>query len=170
MRSTRDLALVGVLALTGLRISEALNIQVGDLTEERGHHVVTVTRKGGERQVMVIAPPVVPVIRDLEAERGSGYLFLNGKGTPMSRQQASALVSAMARKAGVKGNVTAHSLRHTYVTLALDAGVSLRDVAAGAGHRDVRTTMRYDRARHSLERSPTYAVTSHVTWDVALMG
>jgi site-specific recombinase XerD len=49
-----------------------------------------------------------------------------------------------------------HDLRHAFVTLALDSGVSLRDVQDAAGHADPRTTRRYDRARYSLDRHPTY--------------
>jgi integrase/recombinase XerD len=48
------------------------------------------------------------------------------------------------------------------VTNALDAGVSLRDVQDAAGHGDPRTTRRYDRARHSLDRHATYAVAAYV--------
>jgi integrase/recombinase XerD len=62
----------------------------------------------------------------------------------------------LARKAGIEQSLSPHSLRHTFVTLALDAGASLRDVQDAAGHADPRTTRRYDRARHALHRHPTY--------------
>jgi len=51
-----------------------------------------------------------------------------------------------------------HSLRHAFGTAALDAGVPLRDVQDAMGHADPRTTRRYDRSRHSLDRHATYAV------------
>jgi integrase/recombinase XerD len=51
------------------------------------------------------------------------------------------------------------------VTLALDAGVSLRDVQDAAGHADPRTTRRYDRARHNLDRAATYAVAAYLAGD-----
>lgn len=47
-----------------------------------------------------------------------------------------------------------HMLRHTFVTIMLDAGVDLRDVRVAARHADPRTTMRYDRARTTLDRHP----------------
>ena len=56
------------------------------------------------------------------------------------------------------GSLHPHDLRHAFVTLSLDAGASLRDVQDAAGHADPRTTRRYDRARHNLDRHPTYAV------------
>jgi len=54
------------------------------------------------------------------------------------------------------------ALRHGFVTAALDAGVSLREVQDAAGHADPRTTRRYDRGRHSLDRAATYAVAQYV--------
>ena len=51
-----------------------------------------------------------------------------------------------------------HTLRHAFITAALDAGVPLRDVHEAASHADPRTTMRYDRARVSLDRHATYVV------------
>jgi integrase len=59
-------------------------------------------------------------------------------------------------------HITPHSLRHTMVTLALDAGVSLRDVQDAARHADPRTTRRYDRARHALDRHATYTLAAFV--------
>ena len=55
-----------------------------------------------------------------------------------------------------------HTLRHAFITAALDAGVPLRDVQEAASHADPRTTMRYDRARGSLDRHATYIVAAYV--------
>ena len=54
-----------------------------------------------------------------------------------------------------------HTLRHAFITAALDAGVPLRDVQEAASHADPRTTMRYDRARTSLDRQATYIVAAY---------
>ncbi len=64
----------------------------------------------------------------------------------------------LARKAGINKPVGPHTLRHAFITAALDAGVPLRDVQEAASHTDPRTTMRYDRARVSLDRHATYVV------------
>jgi integrase/recombinase XerD len=58
--------------------------------------------------------------------------------------------------------VTPHTLRHAFITAALDAGVPLRDVQEAASHADPRTTIRYDRARGSLDRHATYIVAAYV--------
>jgi len=67
-----------------------------------------------------------------------------------------------ARRAGIAKTVTPHTLRHAFITAALDAGVPLRDVQEAASHADPRTTMRYDRARGSLDRHATYIVAAYV--------
>lgn len=56
------------------------------------------------------------------------------------------------------GSISPHILRHTFVTLSLDADVPLQVVQDAAGHEDPRTTQRYNRARHNLDRHPTYAL------------
>lgn len=77
------------------------------------------------------------------------------------------MVRRLARDAGLDcvDRLSPHSLRHAFVTLALDAGVSLRDVQDAAGHADPRTTRRYDRARHNLDRAATYAVAAYLAQD-----
>ena len=67
-----------------------------------------------------------------------------------------------ARSAGIGKLITPHTLRHAFITAALDAGVPLRDVQEAASHADPRTTMRYDRARSSLDRHATYIVSAYL--------
>jgi integrase len=62
------------------------------------------------------------------------------------------------RTAGIAKRVGPHTLRHAFITAALDTGVPLRDVQDAASHADPRTTIRYDRARISLDRHATYIV------------
>jgi len=66
------------------------------------------------------------------------------------------------RRAGIAKHVGPHTLRHAFITAALGAGVPLRDVQEAASHADPRTTMRYDRARISLDRHATYIVATCV--------
>lgn len=74
------------------------------------------------------------------------------------------LARRLAREADVEtwGQPSPHSLRHSAITLALDAGASLRDVQDYAGHKDPRTTRRYDHARDSLDRNAAYAVATYL--------
>jgi Phage integrase family len=77
-------------------------------------------------------------------------------------------VSEACAAAGLAKHITPHSLPHTMVNLALDAGVSLRDVQDAARHADPRTTRRYDRVRHALDRHATYTLAAFLAEDVAL--
>lgn len=70
----------------------------------------------------------------------------------------------LARAAGIEAwdRLSPHSLRHAAITLALDAGASLRDVQDYAGHKDPRTTRRYDHSRDSLDRNAAYVVAAYL--------
>ena len=80
----------------------------------------------------------------------------------VGERTAGRIIRTTARRAEITKNVTPHTLRHAFITAALDAGVSLRDVQEAASHADPRTTMRYDRARASLDRHATYIVAAYV--------
>ena len=84
------------------------------------------------------------------------------KSTGRTASRAGRIVRRVARRAGITKLVSPHMLRHAFITAALDARVSLRDVQEAASHADPRTTMRYDRARVSLDRHATYIVAAFV--------
>ena len=95
--------------------------------------------------------------------RGDGPIFKKRNGQRLDRHAAYRRVARLARAAGIEIAVTPHTLRHTFVTLSLDAGVSPREVQDAAGHRDPRTTQRYDRGRGNLERHPTYQLAAYLS-------
>lgn len=158
----RDHALVCLLALNGLRVSEAVGADVADLGHERGHRTLALRRKGGKRQTVALAPRTARALDVLLDGRDIGALFVDDDGERVSRFVAHRTVRRLARGVGMEHAVSPHSLRHGFVTAALDAGVSLRDVQDAAGHADPRTTRRYDRGRNSLDRAATYAVAAFV--------
>jgi site-specific recombinase XerD len=158
----RDHALACLLALSGLRVSEALAADVADLAHERGHYTLRLRRKGGKRQTVAIALRTAAAIDAMLDGRSAGPLFTTRSGRRVDRHAALKIVRRLACAAGIEHTVSPHSLRHGFVTAALDAGVPLRDVQDAAGHADPRTTRRYDRGRHSLDRAATYAVASYI--------
>ncbi|MGH3217919.1 MAG: tyrosine-type recombinase/integrase, partial [Streptosporangiaceae bacterium] len=97
--------------------------------------------------------------RDLD-----GPLLATATGGRMRQGHLWELVRRLARQAGIEtwDQLSPHSLRHSAITLALDAGASLRDVQDYAGHKDPRTTRRYDHARDSLDRNAAYAVAAYL--------
>jgi site-specific recombinase XerD len=163
--SPRSLALVLLLGLNGLRISEALGGDVTDLSSERGHRVLRIKRKGGKTATVPLAPRTAEAVETYVGNRTTGPLFVTATGARWHRSEAWRTLRRLAKRAVPEKEATIHphDLRHAFVTLSLDAGASLRDVQDAAGHADPRTTRRYDRARHNLDRHPTYALAGLVT-------
>jgi integrase/recombinase XerD len=91
--------------------------------------------------------------------RGAGVPAAGGGWTGTVRGR---IVRRAAKRARISKRVGPHTLRHAFITAALDAGVPLRDVQDAASHADPRTTTRYDRARASLDRHATYIVAAYV--------
>jgi len=158
LASYRDHALISLLALNGLRVSEATGADVDKLGLERGHRTLLILRKGGKTVTIPLAPRTARAIDLAIGERCDGPIFLGSDGQRLDRHAAGRIVRRIARRAGIVKRVGPHTLRHAFITAALDAGVPLRDVQEAASHADPRTTMRYDRARVSLDRHATYIV------------
>jgi integrase/recombinase XerD len=154
--------LASLLALDGLRISEALGADIEALGLERGHRTLVVHRKGNKTVTIPLAPRTARAIDLAVGDRLEGPIFLDSHGARLRRDGAARMVRRLARRAGITKRIGPHSLRHSFITAALDAGVPLRDVQEAASHADPRTTMRYDRARQSLDRHATYIVATFV--------
>src|SRR6185312_2454065 len=95
-------------------------------------------------------------------ERTEGPVFVARDDQRLDRHAAGRIVRTTARRAGIGKPVTPHTLRHAFITAALDAGAPLRDVQEAASHADPRTPMRYDRSRGSLDRHATYIVAAYL--------
>ena len=121
-------ALISLLALNGLRVSEATGADIEHLGLERGHRTLTVTRKGGKVVTVPLAPRTARAIDLAIGERTEGPVFLAKDGRRLDRHGAGRMVRKTARRAGIAKIVTPHTLRHAFITAALDAGVPLRDV------------------------------------------
>ena len=158
----RDLALIALLGLLGLRVSEACRVEAHDLSSERGHQLLAVARKGGKAQRLPLDPFVAAALEAALGDRTSGPILLANDGGPLDRFDAARAIRRLARAAGIEHPVSPHDLRHSFVTLALEAGRPIHVVADAAGHSDVRTTQRYDRRRHALDGHAAYAVSAYV--------
>lgn len=158
-----DHAVAVLLGLLGLRVSEACSVDLEDLGAERGHRTLHVIGKGGKHATIPLAPPVARAIDAAAGDRMTGPLLLTRHGTRMDRWAVTRIVKRLCKQAGIDKRISPHSLRHSYITAALDAGVPLRDVQIAARHADPRTTTRYDRARHNLDRHANYIVAAFVS-------
>ncbi len=107
--SPRDHALASLLALNGLRISEALGADIDDLDFERGHRTLKVVRKGGKHATIPLAPRTSRVLDLYIGERTTGPIFLGAKGGRMDRYAADRMVKRLGRRAGI-----AKRIRHCW--------------------------------------------------------
>lgn len=157
-----EYALVALLGLNGLRVSEACSAQITDLSTQRGHRTLSIVGKGNKPALLPLAPRTARAVDLAVGDRHTGPIILDSRGKPCARHSAAWIIEKLARRAQIAKHITPHSLRHSFITAALDAGVPLRDVSIAARHADPRTTTRYDRARHNLDRHATYIVAAFV--------
>ena len=143
-------------------MSEASGTDIEAMGLERGHRTLVITRKGGKIATIPLAPRTARALDLAISERCQGPIFLRPDGGQLDRHGAGGIVRRVARRAGISKKVGPHTLKHAFITAALDAGVLLRDVQEAASHADPRTTMRYDRGRASLDRHTTYVVAAYV--------
>jgi site-specific recombinase XerD len=161
----RSAALVSLLVYNGLRIAEVLATDVEHFTHQRGHRVLRIVRKGGKASTEPLAPIVLRTLEVYVGERTKGPIFLNAIGDArLSYSIAYKLIRRLAKRAGIASasKISPHSLRHSFATELLAAGVPLQHVQDAMGHADPRTTRAYDRSRHSLDRHPTYTMAAQL--------
>ncbi|SDS94204.1 tyrosine-type recombinase/integrase [Actinoplanes derwentensis] len=158
----RTHAMLTLLADLGLRVSELVGLDLIDMSYERGHRTVRFTGKGGKARRRALTPATAQVLDEWLTERGlaAGPLFRTSTGGRVDRYAVFRLIRRLATQAGIAeaGRLSPHSLRHAFATTARAEGVPLEDVQDAMGHADPRTTRRYDRDRHNLDRDPTYTI------------
>ncbi len=147
----RDRALLEFVYATGARISEAVGLDVDDLTLAEGEQSALLRGKGSKERVVPLGRVAAKEIdaylvrarAPLSAHgRGTSAVFLNTRGARLSRQSAWAILKAAAEKAGVE-NVSPHTLRHSFATHLLSGGADVRVVQELLGHASVTTTQVY---------------------------
>lgn len=147
----RDRALLELLYGTGARISEAVGLDVDDL-DLTNTSAVRLRGKGGRERVVPVGSYAVGAVeaylvraRSHLAAVGVGTpaVFLNARGGRLSRQSAWTVLARAADAAGVRGDVSPHTLRHSFATHLLDGGADVRVVQELLGHASVTTTQIY---------------------------
>jgi integrase/recombinase XerD len=152
LRGVRDQAMLELAYGAGLRVSELVNLGMGDVNLHAGF--VRVTGKGNKTRAVPLGAPALAKIRRYLAEVRPGWardpaepgLFLTERGRPMTRQAFWKLLGRYARAAGVRlpgGAVSPHKLRHSFATHLLENGADLRAVQVMLGHADIATTQLY---------------------------
>ncbi len=168
----RDRAILSVGLQVGLRRAEIAALTVGDLHQNRGFDALRLTRKGGRRDALAIHPQAAQRIRAYLDRAGHGAdhqgpLFRPLRGNAKPHDPAGQLdpdaVDRMVRKyaaaIGLARGYSAHSMRATFITTALENGAQLEDVQKAAGHRDPSTTKLYDRRGYNPEKAASFFAT-----------
>jgi integrase/recombinase XerD len=156
-------------------VDEACAADVADLGADAGHRILRITRKAARKAKVPLTPATMAALDTYLTDRAhragaaspaqlTGPLLATATGRRLRHGHLWELVRRLARTAGIETwqELSPHSLRHSAITFALDAGATLRDVQDYAGHKDPRTTRRYDHARDSLDRNAAYAVAAYL--------
>ena len=163
----QDHALMCLLILNGPRIGEAVALDVEHVGRQGAQRTLQLRREKNNRSgVVALAPLTAWAIDTHLGRRTSGPLFvhLHGqeRGERMDRKAAARVVKRTAKAAGVGKNITPHSCRHTHITMALNAGSTIRDLTNSMGYADSRQIEHYDRDKDNLARHSTHLVSSYI--------
>ena len=146
----RDRAIIEVMYSCGLRVSELIGLKINDI--DYLEQLVLVTGKGNKQRLIPIGSEALKHtqlylnhIRNQQAESksGAGILFLNNRGGALSRVYVFKLIKRLAAEAGIRKNVSPHTLRHSFATSLVEAGADLRAVQQMLGHKSITTTEIY---------------------------
>lgn len=168
VQGLRDRAILAVGLQVGLRRAEIMSLKVRDLHQNRGLDSLWINRKGGKCESVALHPQVASRINDYLREAGhvdpATAMFRalrgNGKSKGLDRGLHPDMVNRILKKYSQRLNLpsgySAHSMRATFITTALDNGANLEDVQRDVGHADPTTTKLYDRRGHNPEKSASF--------------
>ena len=144
---------------TGARVSELVALKLQDLLYEDG--LARIHGKGSKQRIVPVGRRALGAVAlytrevrpTLDRGQGRDVLFLNARGTPLSRVGAWGVIKRAARQSGIAKRVTPHTLRHTFATHLLEGGADLRAVQEMLGHADLATTQLYTHVDRDYLRS-----------------
>ena len=155
----RDRAILEFGYATGARVSEITRVEVKDILFDEG--LARLYGKGNKERLVPVGRRALGAVAlynretrsRLERGKGQGRLFLNARGTPISRVGIWGIIKRYAKGAGITKRVTPHTLRHTFATHLLEGGADLRAVQEMLGHADLGTTQLYTQVDREYLRS-----------------
>ena len=145
----RDRTMLEVLYATGLRVSELVNLKLGQVNLNQG--VLRIVGKGDRERLIPLGEEAVQWVQqfllgprvEILLERQTDYLFPTRRGDRMTRQAFWHIIKRYAKKAGIDKELSPHTLRHAFATHLLNHGADLRVVQMLLGHSDLSTTQIY---------------------------
>lgn len=147
--SYRNKAMLELMYSSGLRVSELINLKVTDIDFEM--NLVRVYGKGSKERIVPLGDYALDSLREyinnhrggLLKKQATDYLFLNSRGTNMTRQAFFKIIKKQAFEAGIKSEISPHTLRHSFASHLLTHGADLRTIGELLGHADVSSTQIY---------------------------
>lgn len=145
----RNRAIVEVMYSCGLRVSEVVSLRISNLFLQEEY--IMVEGKGSKQRLVPISETAITLIRDYLAVRGDvnvksdaeDILFLNRRGSGMSRVMIFYIVKDLCEQCGIHKNISPHSLRHSFATHMLEGGANIRAIQQLLGHESISTTEIY---------------------------
>ena len=145
----RNKAIIEVLFSCGLRVSELVNLKLSQLFLDEGF--VQVIGKGRKERLVPISQRAIKELnlwfydrKQLDIKTGEeDYVFLNRRGSHLTRTMILIMIKKQAEKAGIKKTISPHTMRHSFATALLKGGADLRAIQAMLGHEDIGTTEIY---------------------------
>jgi integrase/recombinase XerD len=157
-------ALVALLGMKGLRVSEACQLDIDThLFTKDGYDQIRFVGKGNKASTVTLPPPVARAVREITDSRPVGPLLLKARGRRLDRASANRLLQNVAREGAVLTEFSPHSLRRTMITLALGQGIPLYEVQLLARHANSKTTELYDMNRRNVDRLSGASVASFMS-------
>ena len=145
----RDVAMIELLYATGMRVSELISLNMGDVNLEAGF--VRCLGKGSKERIIPVHQEAIRFVKEyiveartqLLRDKDEQALFLNRRGERLTRQGFWLILKTHAKAAGIKKPVTPHTLRHSFATHVLSGGADLRAVQELLGHANISSTQVY---------------------------
>lgn len=145
----RNKAIIEVLFSCGLRVSELVNLKLSDLYLDS--KFIRILGKGNKERLVPISPKAIKELnywfidrKEMKIKPGEeDYVFLNRRGSHLTRTMILIMIKQLAKEAGIKKNISPHTLRHSFATSLLEGGADLRAIQAMLGHEDIATTEIY---------------------------
>jgi integrase/recombinase XerD len=150
LASLRDKAILELFYSSGLRVSELINLKINDLFFN--DEVIRVLGKGSKERIVPVGSSAIKWINEYlikarpsfeKKNKSHHYVFLNKRGSKLSRMWIWKIVNKYAEDAGIKKEIHPHTFRHSFATHLLEGGADLRAVQEMLGHADISTTQIY---------------------------
>lgn len=146
----RDKAILELFYSSGLRVSELINLKINDLFFN--DEVIRVFGKGSKERIVPIGSSAIKWVNEYlikarpsleKKSKSQNFVFLNKRGSKLSRMWIWKIVSKYSSDAGIKKEIHPHTFRHSFATHLLEGGADLRAVQEMLGHADISTTQIY---------------------------